>query len=44
VLAFNLAMTFWIGETLQGTTGLLMYVPVTAILLLRLLAPATQSA
>jgi putative membrane protein len=44
VLAFNLAMTFWIGETLQGTTGLLMYVPVTAILLLRLLTPATQSA
>ena len=44
VLAFNLAMTFWIGEILQGTTGLLMYVPVTAILLLRLLTPATQSA
>lgn len=44
VLAFNLAMTFWIGETLQGTTGLLMYVPVTAILLLRLLTPAPPSA
>ncbi|MDR4480155.1 MAG: carotenoid biosynthesis protein [Nitrospira sp.] len=44
VLAFNLAMTFWIGETLQGTTGLLMYVPVTALLLLRLFAPATPSA
>jgi uncharacterized membrane protein len=43
VLAFNLAMTFWIGETLQGTTGLLMYVPLTAILLLRLFTPATQS-
>ena len=43
VLAFNLAMTFWIGETLQGTTGLLMYVPITTILLLRLLTPATQS-
>ncbi len=39
VLAFNLAMTFWIGESLQGTTGLLMYVPVTALLLLRLLTP-----
>ena len=40
VLIFNLAVTFWIGESLQGTTGLLMYVPVTAILLLRLLTPA----
>jgi uncharacterized membrane protein len=37
VLAFNLAVTFWIGESLQGTTGLLMYVPVTAVLILRLL-------
>ena len=44
VLAFNLAMTFWIGETLQGTTGLLMFIPVTALLFLRLLTPATQSA
>lgn len=44
VLTFNLAMTFWIGESLQGTTGLLMYVPITAILLLRLFTPATQSA
>ncbi len=43
VLIFNLAVTFWIGETLQGTTGLLMYMPVTALLLLRLLTPATQS-
>ena len=40
VLIFNLAVTFWIGESLRGTTGLLMYVPVTAILLLRLLTPA----
>ncbi len=38
VLAFNLGMTFWIGEALQGTTGLLMYLPVTVLLLLRLLA------
>lgn len=40
VLIFNLAVTFWIGESLQSTTGLLMYVPVTAIVLLRLLTPA----
>jgi len=44
VLIFNLAVTFWIGESLQGTTGVLMYVPVTAILLLRLLPPAPAAA
>jgi putative membrane protein len=44
VLIFNLAVTFWIGESLQGTTGLLMYVPVTASLLLRLLTPAPSNA
>ncbi|WHZ23307.1 MAG: hypothetical protein OJF47_002419 [Nitrospira sp.] len=43
VLAFNLGVTFWIGESLQGTTGLLMYVPVTAVLLLRLFTPSTTS-
>jgi putative membrane protein len=36
VLAFNLGVTFWIGEPLLGLTGLLMYVPVTALLVLRL--------
>jgi len=36
VLLFNLGMTFWIGELLMGTTGALMYVPVTALFLLRL--------
>lgn len=36
VLAFNLAVTFWIGELLLGMTGVLMYTPVTALLVLRL--------
>jgi uncharacterized membrane protein len=36
VLAFNLGVTFWIGEPLLGLTGLLMYVPVTVWLVLRL--------
>lgn len=36
VLAFNLAVTFWIGEPLLGMTGLLMYIPISALLLLRL--------
>lgn len=38
VLAFNLGVTFWIDEPLLGMTGLLMYVPVTVLLLLRLVA------
>jgi putative membrane protein len=36
VLAFNLAVTFWIGELWLGMTGLLLYLPVTALLTLRL--------
>lgn len=37
VLAFNLGMTFWIGETFMGVSGLLMHLPVLIILLTRLL-------
>ena len=37
VLMFNLAVTFWIGESLLVLTGLLIYVPITAFALLRLL-------
>lgn len=36
VLLFNLAVTFWIGEPLMGTTGVLTYLPVTVFFLLRL--------
>jgi uncharacterized membrane protein len=36
VLAFNLAVAFWINEPVIGTTGLFMYLPVTAFLLLKL--------
>ncbi|MFO0705641.1 MAG: carotenoid biosynthesis protein [Nitrospira sp.] len=36
VLAFNLAMTFWIGETFMGFSGLLMHLPVLAWLVFRL--------
>jgi putative membrane protein len=36
VLVFNLAVTFWIGEPLQGTTGIFLYLPVTMLLILRL--------
>jgi putative membrane protein len=36
VLAFNLGMTFWIGETFMGLSGLLMHLPVLALLIARL--------
>ena len=36
VLAFNLAVTFWINEPVIGTTGLFMYLPITTFLLLKL--------
>ncbi|MEK6606015.1 MAG: carotenoid biosynthesis protein, partial [Nitrospirota bacterium] len=36
ILGFNLAVTFWIGEPLIGVTGTLMYLPITAFLLLKL--------
>jgi putative membrane protein len=35
VLAFNLAVAFWIDEPLLGVAGLLMYIPITTALLLR---------
>jgi uncharacterized membrane protein len=37
VLAFNVAITFWIGEPLLGVTGLFIYLPITAFFFLRLL-------
>lgn len=47
ILLFNLAITFWIDEPLIGMTGILIFIPVTVLLLLRLLgnlpAPATLS-
>ncbi|WP_413933755.1 carotenoid biosynthesis protein [Nitrospira sp. BLG_1] len=36
VLAFNLGMTFWIGETFMGISGLLMHLPVLIVLTTRL--------
>ena len=36
VVIFNLAMTFWIGEPLIGWTGLMLYLPVSGLLWLRL--------
>ena len=39
VLAFNLSMTFWIGESFMGMSGLLMHLPVIALLMFRLAGP-----
>lgn len=37
VLIFNLAVTFWIGESFLGLVGIMIYTPVTALLFLRIL-------
>lgn len=37
VLIFNLTITFWIGESLLGITGVFIYLPITVLLALRLL-------
>jgi uncharacterized membrane protein len=37
VLAFNLAMTFWIGESFMGVSGLLMHLPVLLLLASRVI-------
>ncbi|MBM4120970.1 MAG: carotenoid biosynthesis protein [Nitrospira sp.] len=38
VLAFNLSVTFWIDEMLLGLTGVLLYLPITVLAVLRLLS------
>lgn len=35
VLVFNLGVTFWIGEIFMGVVGCLIFIPVTALLLVR---------
>jgi len=37
VLTFNLTITFWIGEPLLGLVGVMIYLPMTLLLVLRLL-------
>jgi uncharacterized membrane protein len=37
VLLFNLIMTFWIGEALLGLVGVMIYLPITILFVLRLL-------
>jgi putative membrane protein len=44
VLAFNLAMTFWIGETFMGLSGLLMHMPILILLASRLVVTSHHPA
>lgn len=37
VLTFNLGVTFWIKEPQQGMIGIMIYIPITILLILRLL-------
>ena len=43
VLAFNLSVTFWIGESIMGMSGLLMHLPVITLLMFRLAGPHAAS-
>jgi len=44
VLAFSFTVTFWIGEFLLGTVGILMYIPITVLLALRLIGRLSMDA
>jgi putative membrane protein len=43
VLVFNLGVTFWIGESFMGMSGLLMHLPVFVLLMFRLAGPRRVS-
>jgi len=43
VLVFNLSMTFWIGESFMGMSGLLMHLPILILLIVRLAGPRSLS-
>jgi putative membrane protein len=43
VLAFNLGVTFWIGEVFMGLVGCFIFTPLTAALLVTLSRGATFS-
>jgi putative membrane protein len=37
ILIFNLTLTFWIGETLLGVVGIVIYVPIVTLVLIHVL-------
>ena len=44
VLLFNLAVTFWIGEGLLGAAGIVIFLPISALAVLRLFKRQDRSA
>jgi putative membrane protein len=43
ILAFNLTVTFWIGEPLLGTVGVLMFLPIVALAVTQVLDPRRRA-
>lgn len=43
ILIFNLTLTFWIGETLLGLVGVMIFIPVAALLSVHLLDPRRRA-
>lgn len=43
ILGFNLSLTFWIGERLLGTVGVMMYVPIVVLFLLHVRDPRRRA-
>jgi putative membrane protein len=43
ILLFNLSLTFWIGETLLGLVGIMIFVPIAMLLGIHLLDPRRRA-
>lgn len=43
ILAFNLALTFWIGERLLGVVGIMLYVPLVVVTGIHVLDPRRRA-
>jgi putative membrane protein len=43
ILVFNVTLTFWIGEPLLGTVGVLMFVPILAFMVMSALDPRRRA-
>jgi putative membrane protein len=43
ILAFNLALTFWIGETVLAVVGIMMYVPIVVLFVLHVFDPRRRA-
>lgn len=43
ILAFNLGLTFWIGETLLGVVGIMLYVPLVVVTAIHVFDPRRRA-